>query len=566
MSLTLLDALEITRQPTPADGEPLSVTLACGFEPLHLGTLLTAELRLRLPATRVDVRTGLFDDLPGNVRRGADTDALAVLVEWADLDPRLGLRRLGGWPVDDVPAVVAAAGDRLAALEREIAHAARTTRVACLLPTLPLPPLFPDRPARSGATELALRAAVAETAARLAGRPGVSVGSLQRLAEISPVATRRDVQSELHSGCPYSVGHAAAVAAVLTDLIAPPTPRRGLITDLDDTMWQGLLDEVGPAGVSWIDSGHRHGLYQQLLASLADAGVLIGVASRNDPDLVAETLSRPDLLIDPERIFPVQITTGEKAASLRRILDVWHLHADAVVFVDDSPLELDAARHALPGLETAAFPDGDDGVWQLLVRLRTLFAKDTVTPEDRLRLTSLRSAAGAAQAPTAPSTEDFLAGIAGQITFSCPATRPDRALELINKCNQFHLNGRRLVTLEAGTGRRLVTVDYADRYGPLGLIAALVVNPHGDTLEVTSWAMSCRALARRIEHHTLAYLFDRFGVQTIQLAFHATERNLALQEFLAGIVDGEPHGRVWVNRRQFGARAPALVHQVAEAV
>ena len=119
--------------------------------------------------------------------------------------------------------------------------------------------------------------------------------SHQRLDTLSPPAARRDVKAELAAGFPYSLDHASAVAALLAELLCAPVPRKGLITDLDDTLWAGLLDEAGPQDVSWTGDDHRHALYQQMLASLAGAGVLIGVASRNDPGLVAEALARADL-------------------------------------------------------------------------------------------------------------------------------------------------------------------------------------------------------------------------------------------------------------------------------
>ena len=59
---------------------------------------------------------------------------------------------------------------------------------------------------------------------------------------------------------------------------------KGLITDLDDTLWAGILGEVGVNRVSWdfASRAQSHGLFQQFLASLASTGVLIAAASKND--------------------------------------------------------------------------------------------------------------------------------------------------------------------------------------------------------------------------------------------------------------------------------------------
>jgi len=73
----------------------------------------------------------------------------------------------------------------------------------------------------------------------------------RRLAEESPAAGRYDFKHDLTAGLPYAIPHADAVAAALARLLAPPAPKKGLITDLDDTLWSGIVGEVGPDQVTW---------------------------------------------------------------------------------------------------------------------------------------------------------------------------------------------------------------------------------------------------------------------------------------------------------------------------
>ena len=75
------------------------VVLACGFTPLHLSTYLGAYLQQSFADRKVAVISGAYGDLIGAVRRAAteNPDALAIALEWTDLDPRLGYRQLGGW-------------------------------------------------------------------------------------------------------------------------------------------------------------------------------------------------------------------------------------------------------------------------------------------------------------------------------------------------------------------------------------------------------------------------------------------------------------------------------------
>ncbi|HEY2318987.1 MAG TPA: HAD-IIIC family phosphatase [Solirubrobacteraceae bacterium] len=569
--MKLAEALEIVRRPPAPEARPFSVSLACGFETLHLSTFLAAELTLGLDGARVQVGAGLFDDLSGNVERAAasDADAVAVVVEWPDLDPRLGLRRTGGWLAEQLDEIVAGAELALGRIEQVVAAAAEGRRVACVMPTLGLPPVFPQRPAQSGRHELALRRLLAEASERLAGHPTVSVASRQRIDELSAPHARRDVKAELSAGFPYSLGHASALAAVLGELLCAGARRKGLITDLDDTLWAGLLDEQGAHGVSWIEGAHRHGLYQQLLASLASAGILIAVASRNDPELVAQALGREDLLVSADVLYPVTADWGPKSRSIRRVLDAWNIGAEAAVFVDDDPLARDEAATQVPGLLTLAPPADDDALWSFLEELRTLFGTGEVSAEDGVRLSSIRSmpAFGA----DARDGSDFLAHVAGTVQFATGTDHSRRALELVNKSNQFNLNGLRLSEADLARaltrGAELVTVSYADRYGPLGVIAALLVSWSDDGPRIDTWAMSCRAFARRIEHHTLRFVFDRFAAAEIAVAFHPTGGNTAIRDFLASLVveDCPPRAPVRLPRTRFEREAPELVHRVVIA-
>ena len=578
--MKLIEALEILRQPSPAARPFLRIYLACGFTPLHLQTFLAAELRRNMSSHGVEIQTGLFGDLSGNLERSehSATDVVATVVEWADLDPRLSIRSLGGWRPADIPDIVDSAAEQLRRLLGILRRLSRSRPVVCCLPTLPLPPVFPPLLQESGAHELHLRGLIASFAADIASEPGVRVLNAQSLDERSPAGRRLDVKSELATAFPYTLEHAAAIAESLAVLIEDRQPKKGLITDLDDTLWAGLLGELGVEGVCWTLElqAQEHGLYQQLLASLAAAGVLIGVASKNDSALVDEAFRRRDLLLSGEAVFPFEVNWAAKSASVGRILKAWNIAPDSVVFVDDSAFEVAEVKAAFPAMECIVFPRGDHSeFWDFMRRLRGLFGKRSVSDEDALRMASIRSASATRDQEPVDSrgySDEFLKSARGSLAFDWQKSPDARALELINKTNQFNLNGKRLN--EAAFRRFLddpatflVTVSYKDRFGPLGKIASVLGRRDGRTLVVTGWVMSCRAFSRRIEHHCLAYLFDKFDAEKIVLEYEQTSRNSVFQEFLMamnGITS--QHARPEITQDLFLERSPALVHRVTESV
>jgi FkbH-like protein len=573
--MNLIEALEIVKKPVDEAGPSQRVFLACGFTPLHLQTFLAAHLRKLRSTHRVDVTAGRFGDLAGNLERldSERYDAVAVAIEWTDLDPRLGVRALGGWQLEKLPDILECSKRSLERLAHGLRRIALPMTIS--LPTLPLPPLFYAGPTRSSVEELILRQQVATFAETISRERRIAVIRQQKLDERSPAGGRFDLRTEITQGFPYKMAHASAVGALMAELIVRSQPKKGLITDLDDTMWAGILGELGVDGVHWHLEEHAqlHGLYQQLLGSLASAGTLIAVASKNDPELTAKAFERDDLLLSKQHVYPIEANWNRKSESVQKILRTWNVLPDSVIFVDDSPMELAEVQTAFPEMECVLFPKSDYGAfWAMAEHLRDRFGKPFVTEEDSLRLGSIRNSAGHAAPLNAEqvSMSDFLQAAEGQLSFAYGLPAEDiRAFELVNKTNQFNLNGVRYD--EAGWSKlirdphmRVITVSYEDKFGKLGRIAVMLGRVEEKRIVLESWVMSCRAFSRRIEFHCLEYLFERFDVEEITFQAVKTDRNGPLVEFLQGLTNDTVQLPLSVSRAAFFSRAPERPHHITE--
>jgi len=426
-------------------------------------------------------------------------------------------------------------------------------------------------------SEAELRLAVAAFAEQLVREPGLRVVNSQWLDDASPLAGRYDVKSDLFSGFPFTLHHASVLGKTLASLVDPPARKKGLITDLDDTLWSGILGDDGIDGISW-DLEHKtqmHGLYQQVLASLATSGVLIGVASKNDPATVKSAFQQRKLLVTENDIFPFEVHWSPKSDSVARILQAWNVASDSVVFIDDSPLEVAEVHAAFPDMECIVFPTGDyRGIWDLLLHLRQLFGKSVVTEEDALRAGSIRQSQSWRELEKASGdrADTFLKSAEARITFRCSKSAADqRAFELLNKTNQFNLNGKRFSESE---WKRLfddpkvflLTASYEDKFGPLGKVAVIIGRIVERQVHVNSWVMSCRAFSRRIEFQCLQYLFDIFKAEEIVFDYEMTPRNTPVREFFATLLSGQPVSGSRLTLHDFSTRVPQLFHLVEEEV
>ena len=185
------------------------------------------------------------------------------------MDPRLGIRLLGGWNPRQLPDIAQTVESQASRVCSALEKLAIGHNITLALPTLPIPPVAFTPGWLSSRLDADLRAVLANLSSRLLELPAIRVISPQRLDHISPCSDRFDPKSELRFGFPYSLNHADKLAGLMAHAITNSVAKKGLITDLDNTLWMGILGEIGPEGIKWdLDrSAQRHSLYQQLLAS-----------------------------------------------------------------------------------------------------------------------------------------------------------------------------------------------------------------------------------------------------------------------------------------------------------
>ncbi|HET6338593.1 MAG TPA: HAD-IIIC family phosphatase [Polyangiales bacterium] len=523
------------------------VALACGIEPLHLRTYLEAHYATRLAGHRLELECGLYGDLEGNIDRAATSacDAVAIVFEWGDLDPRLGLRSVGAWSGPIYDEIIADVNARLARMAQAVERITAHKLVALSPPTIPWMIAGSTIAAQHSAFELALAHALASFLVRVSHSPRALVVHPAQLERLSPPSQRHDPRMELAVGFPYRLPHASALAELIVTLLFPPAPKKALITDLDDTLWKGLVGEIGADKVTWThaDGSQLHGMYQLVLRQLADMGVLLGVASKNDPDVVRMALAREELWIEGSRFFPVHASWSPKSQSVTAILEFWNISAEDVVFIDDSQIELDEVSRIHPGLECVLFTPSDPvQALRSFEKLRTLFGRPRISHDDTQRSASLRAIAAFEVDRGAGSNHAaFIQSLDGVVSFRRDErVDQERVLQLLNKTNQFNLNGRRVADQELARlveqpDGFVVEVAYRDRYGSLGTIGVVAGRLEADRLSVLHWVLSCRAFSRNLEHHMLQRLIQVAGERPLHLAYEHTARNGPLQQFLAAL-------------------------------
>ena len=314
-------------------------------------------------------------------------------------------------------------------------------------------------------------------------------------------------------------------------------PRKVLCTDLDNTLWGGVLGEEGVEGIVTGCSypGSAYLGYQRYLKQLGSRGVLLAVASKNDEADVREAfrVRAGDLALQMKDFAAVKIGWGDKVASLRAMARELSLGLDAFVLVDDSPVECEAVRQQMP--EVAVVEAPVDEPWKLVEMLagEPFFDAVRVTVDDRNRSREYRAQAQRAElAQAAGGRDEFLQSLGIVCRFGSALEAPlARAVQLLGKTNQFNLTTRRRTAVEveefARTGMA-IAVRVRDRFGEAGVVGMALASFEGETCRIDSFLLSCRVIGRGIETALLSEVAERArraGATRVEGEFVPTGRN-----------------------------------------
>ena len=374
---------------------------------------------------------------------------------------------------------------------------------------------------RAGAVDLVRRA---NTAVRNALPAGAYFVDLEQVSATRGKLQFYDPRQYAWTKQPFSTLGVADVARHLVAGIRSLVfgPKKVLVLDLDNTLWGGVVGEVGPLGVDIGETpaGESFLEFQRYAAGLAKRGVLLTVCSKNNvEDARGPFEQHPDMALRLGDFACFEASWNPKDVGIRKMAEQLRLGLDSFVFFDDNPAEREQIRQALPDVEVIEVPD-DPSEYVRALESGLWFEAVGLSAEDLRRSQQYQQEQERVEALEASgSVDDYLASLAMRGTVAPIAgSNITRVTQLIGKTNQFNVTSRR--HSEADVWRLLeppraigLTLSLADRFGDHGLISVLLAVPEqdsgGDAVLIDTWLMSCRVIARTAEDFMFNALVER---------------------------------------------------------
>ncbi len=341
--------------------------------------------------------------------------------------------------------------------------------------------------------------------------------------------------------------HPARLGLVLageyTDIIdtaARLAKKKVVVSDLDNTLWDGVLGEGS------VEHFHDR---QGLLKALRGKGVVLAINSKNDPGNVhwrGATLGDDDFVA-------AAISWGPKTQGMRLIQEDLNLKVKDFVFVDDRKDELELMKLEFP--EMVCLDATDAATWRRLAIWESML--DPNPEMDRTLMYKQRAARGAAIGDAAGLAKDRAAQLSAlQLKlkiFSARSSDLKRTAELINRTNQFNLEGSRTSFREVSEWHR--SVDHVillgqseDRFGDMGITCIAIAECQGERMRLLPFVLSCRVFGYGIEDAvlgTLQRIATERGMKSVVGRYVKTAVNGPCENFLAAngfeMVDGLWH-------------------------
>jgi FkbH-like protein len=315
--------------------------------------------------------------------------------------------------------------------------------------------------------------------------------------------------------------------------------RKVLVLDLDNTVWGGVIGDDGLDGIKVAQGdarGEAHLAVQRLALDLRQRGIVLAVSSKNTDDVAREPFEKhPEMLLKLDHIAVFQANWNDKATNIQAIAEELSLGLDAMVFLDDNPVERGLVRMLLPQVAVPELPE-EPAYYARTLAAAGYFEAVAFATEDLKRAGFYQDNAKRANLQKQVSgVAAYLASLDMTITFQpFDATGRPRIVQLINKSNQYNLTTRRYTdpeVTEAEDDPAVFTlqVRLADIFGDNGMISVIICRPgEAGVWEIDTWLMSCRVLGRKVEHMVLREVLEHAraaGIHKLAGTYRPTEKN-----------------------------------------
>jgi len=346
---------------------------------------------------------------------------------------------------------------------------------------------------------------------------------------------------------PYSL---RAIKAIAKEIGAIERAYQGkrkkcLAVDLDNTIWGGVVGEDGINGIVLgpVKEGARFMNIQKRLKELKNTGVVLAVVSKNNPEEALNAIrNHPNMILHEDDFVEILANWKPKSENIRQLSADLNIGVDAIVLLDDNPVEREEVRANLPNVMVIEPRYAKEIFDEDIVNsFAEYFPVLKLTNEDKVKTEQYRGEFRRKEVLSSSRTlEEYLERLEIHVQLRKAKNQDiDRIAQLTQKTNQFNLTSKRYTSetvrdFLAQTDMIIYVVESSDKYGSYGEISTIIIRVEKDNATVDTFLMSCRAMGRTIEFALLKIVENELyenGVRRMIGLYKPTEKNKPVEGF-----------------------------------
>lgn len=380
-------------------------------------------------------------------------------------------------------------------------------------------------------------------------RPNVHILETQQLAQTFGSAGTYDMRSLFAFSQPFTSDFLFAVSiewfAYIRTLLGKM--KKCLVLDLDNTLWGGIVGEVGPLGIDLGPDypGNAYVAFQKTILEYYNHGIILAINSRNNEADVKEVFEKNPNMVLKEHHFALIVTNWEsKADNLKHIALELNISLDSLVFIDDDAMNRDLVKTQLPEVVVPDFSFPPEEYSHALLNINEFHAL-SLTKEDKQRGEMYAAERLRKEVQSeALSAEDYIASLDIHLDIHLNDEKlMTRLSQMTQKTNQFNLTTIRQTEVQLTelikNGALVYSSDIHDKFGAYGTTIMGILRPLSDSeVILDNMLMSCRVMGRDVEFVFFDAIVDdlqRRGYSKIHASYIRTAKNAPAAEYLQNI-------------------------------
>jgi len=317
-----------------------------------------------------------------------------------------------------------------------------------------------------------------------------------------------------------------------------------VILDLDDTLWGGVVGDVGWENLrlgGHDPIGEAYSEIQMFFKKIRQKGIMLAICSKNEEKTVSEAFAKQsEMILHFDDFVTWRINWLDKAKNIFDIVNELNIGLDSVIFIDDSISERLRIQEALPEVDTPELPED---VTLRLDFLNKLIFFDTLqlTEEDRKRSDIFVNKRKLINNENLADFDLWIKSLNIKIEVEkIKLENYERSIQLLNKTNQLNLSTCRyslneLLQCLKRDNFYFWTFKIVDRTGNFGITGLASMENISQKSYVRDFVISCRVFGKNLDNAMIYYLSKMsksFNSKELVFEYLPTPKNLPTLHFL----------------------------------